>query len=213
MRKSLFVAVVLSLGCGSSSSGTGGPAECASFTPCGGSIVGTWMETERCSTIQPSSSSTCIPDVLVGDVISNNVQRDDTTTFANDGTYSIVSLENGTMTVAYLQRCMTAINETCAQFQASIDCGSTGLACGTRGFSASCSANAAGNCECIENFTNSTTHEDGTYTLSGNMLTMARTDSTTTPLPVDYCVQGNTLTMRVTSPTYTGSAIVTHTRQ
>ena len=213
MRKSFFVALVLSFGCDGSSSGTGTSGACAAFTPCGGSIVGTWKMTDMCSTLHPSSSSTCIPDVLVGELISNNVQKDETTAFANDGTYSTVSVENGTMTVAYLQRCLTEVNQTCAQFQASIDCGSTGRLCGPAGFSASCSANAAGNCECIENFSDYTNNEDGTYTLSGNTLTMARTGSATTSQLADYCVQGNTLTLHASSPTYTGSIAVTYTRQ
>ena len=199
MHKSLLVILVLSVGCGSSSSDS---AQCASFTPCGGSPVGTWRITAFCSTPQTSApnGSTC-SDAAIG---IHNIQLTGTANFASSGTYSIATTSTGTMDITYPSSCLSAGNTSCAKLQTVMT---------PTNPSASCVSNAAGDCTC-DMAINGTSTEQGTYTTSGSSITMVKTGSTATPDDVsEFCVQGNTLTLHAADTTNSVSVTMAMTRQ
>jgi hypothetical protein len=201
MRRSFFVAFVLMIGCDGSSKETGGLGECAAFTPCGGSLVGTWRVTGICSDITPSSSSTCIPDVLVGYNVTGIILPKGAMNFTDSGGYSYHWVTNGTMKITFLRRCFTDVNMICAEFDNQV---------GAPNFSTSCSPDTAGDCECTETFTDYTDDGEGAYSTTGNSLTTSVTSGGHLPALEDYCVQGNTLKIRQTIPTYDGAIIKTY---
>jgi hypothetical protein len=205
MRILPFAILIVSLGCGGSSSGTGGLAACGDFTPCGGSVVGTWRITEYCSEPATFSSSNCTMKIDL-----SNVQLSGTFDFTSSGSYSSAGSGGGTATFTYSQGCLTAMKIACAQMASSIESADAGV-------SLSCISNAAGDCNCTEAMPQTAGSEQGTYTISGSSLVMTKTGSTDAPTPSDYCVQGNTLKMRQTGPTSAtssgGSSIMVLTRQ
>ena len=198
MRKSIFVILFLALGCDGSSVGTG---TCGAFTPCGGSIVGTWRITAYCYNAGTSTSASC-----PGEIVSSHLQPSGTVTFASGGTYSTAMKMSGTIDFMYPASCLTSYGVTCAQLVTSTNTADAGV-------SLSCNSNAAGDCTCAENLAGASSTEEGTYTTAGNTLTMTKTGSTSTPTPTDYCALGSSLTLHSTSSNSSGSATLVLAKQ
>jgi hypothetical protein len=135
----------------------------------------------------------------------SNIQVSGTFVFASDRSYSTSMLLSGTMNLTYAQTCLTSFNLICAKI------GATTTA--DAGISASCASNAAGDCACTEDLNNVASKEQGTYSTSGNSLTMVKTGATKAPDPTEYCVQGNTLTMHSANSTSSATATLVATRQ
>jgi len=190
--------LVLPLACGGSSGGTPGLAACGDFTPCGGSLVGTWNITNYCSDLTSTTSSTSTCGITVG---MNNMRPSGTVTFTSSGTYSSATKMSGTADFTYSKDCLTQMNQTCAQL-------GTPVGGADAGVSMSCNSTAAGDCACTESLNGTTGAEQGTYTISGTSMTMTKTGSTSTPTPSDYCVRGNRLTISATSSSATTSGTV-----
>jgi hypothetical protein len=188
MRRLLFALLVFSLSCDGSSSGTGNMAACGAFTPCGGSLVGTWKSTGFCSDITSATSGSC---TMTMD--TSNFHPSGTFTFSSDGTYSSVGTVSGTLNVNYTQGCFSGMT--------TMSCpGLSSAASSTdAGVTLNCTSGTAGDCQCTETLPGTTTTEQGTYTTSGASLATTQTSSTSTPSTSDYCVQGNTLKLRTTS--------------
>jgi hypothetical protein len=134
------------------------------------------------------------------------VQVNGTLSFTSTGTYSIAGTENGTNNVTYPQACLTSVDMTCARLE-------TALSAGMGGLSGSCQSNAKGDCACTESIVNVPISEQGTYSTSGSSLTMIKTGGATSEGSTKYCVQGDTLMMQATSPTMSGSATLTATKE
>ncbi len=211
MTKTIFAVASLAsamlLGCGGGTStadggisfgngGSGGSSgdNSCSFTPCGGSLLGTWHISGFCLSNRDAGSSTSLNDA--GCSTTANVQKEEfggTFTFRNDGTYTIDFTLSSASTVTYSAPCLTG-SFSCAALDTTYKSGGITDA----GFSGSCSTVAGGSCVCSESFNEHPPSEDGTYSTSGTTVTSVP-KSTGTPDTSDYCVQGNTLKLRSTS--------------
>ena len=203
MRKMLYIVPAILFGCGGGLNGPGGSGECGTFAPCGGAVEGTWKITSYClagSFASDSTASTCSTTMAM-----SNIQVSGTLAFASDHTYSMSIVASGTVDFTYTQSCLTSSSLTCAKLGVATKADA--------GISFSCTSNTAGDCTCAEDLNNAASNEKGTYSTSGNSLTLAKTGATKAPDPTEYCVQGNTLTMHSASATSSGSATLVATKQ
>ena len=201
MRNFLFVGLasilVTSLGCDGSSPG----GQCASFTPCGGALVGTWQINGVCITAPDAGASTS----PCGSAVSrSNMQYQGSFTFRSDSTYSIAISVSGTSQVTYSAECLTSFGMSCAAISSLLAAGADA------GVSGSCSSTSSGGCSCSENISNVSSPEDGTYTTSGTSFSTTPSSSSASPATADYCVQGNRLTIGVNDSG--GSMVITATK-
>jgi hypothetical protein len=198
MKRQLFlvaIPIVVALVGGSS-----GGASCGTFTPCGGSVVGTWKVTTLCLDFTTSTSTTC-PD----ESVSEAIQPSGTITFTSSGTYSVAVVMNGSAKFGYPSTCLGNLGMTCAQIDSALQKeGATDA-----GVSGSCASGAAGSCTCSEKVTNAASSETGTYTTTGSSIAMISSSSTSSQEPTEYCVQGNKLTLHSTNTAGSSSIILT----
>ena len=198
MRRLLFlvaIPIVASLaGCGGSSGGS-----CVTFTPCGGSVVGTWKVTTLCSDFTSSTSATCS-----GETVSESIQPTGTITFTSSGTYSVAVLMNGSAKFSYPSTCLSTLGMTCAQIDSALQL--TGAT--DAGISGSCSSGSAASCTCSEKVTNASSNEMGTYTTSGSSIAMIPSSSASSQEPTEYCAQGNSLILHATNTSGSSSTII-----
>ena len=106
------------------------------------------------------------------------------------------------------------VSELCTAFQAAVQSSIAkadgGSLSGLTSFTCSVENNT---CVCVEVFTNLAVNETGTYTTSGNQLTITITGGSTADggFPTsDYCVSGSTLKIR--SPSTEGDVVTKLTR-
>jgi hypothetical protein len=190
MRDFLFVGFasifLVLLGCDGSSNGSGG--HCASFTPCGGALTGTWQITGTCFELPDAGSSTS----SCGSTASTaNLQYKGSFTFRSDGTYSIAVSMSGSSKVTYTAECLSSFGMSCEAISSSLG------GAGDAGVSGSCSSTSSGGCACAETINNVQSPEEGTYTTSGTTFVTTPSNSSSSPTTADYCVQGNRLTIGV----------------
>jgi len=235
----VLVACVATAGCGSSSGkktdgggGTGGGGiggangdagvntSCPSFTACGGNIVGTWRYVSGCGS---QSSATC-PSVHVMTMTTAGSQA--TYTFGSGGVFSYTFSGSANEMLSYALGCLSSITDAgipqaCADLQSlyreAIDQPDAGSAVGEV-TSATCSAGGNQTCDCALVFTYlSQQTMTGTYTVSGNQLTVVITSTgadggAADDRPAEYCVSGNTLTLHFPDSSGSGDFITTFTR-
>jgi hypothetical protein len=186
----LFVGVFLvTTACGGGSSRGGGDdmasdgasggdaadssAACATLSPCGGDVVGTWAVSNACVVSTPPLSS------CAAGTVSMSMQVSGTVTFRADGTYAVNTLAGITETLGMPASCLGG--EDCATLQTSLLQGQSGVS------SAVCSGAPSSACTCNEVFAPQRNTDSGTYTITGT--------SVTSPViyPQTYCVQGDTI--------------------
>lgn len=184
MRK-MILALLLSLSCGSSSTKSGDLAACGDFTACGGSPVGTWKLSKYCTDGMTMTFAECTMTMDLG-----GFDPSGTYTFSSDGTYRTQTTVSGTMEIGYSKGCLSD-NKTCDNMVSSSSL--------KEGVTVDCASASGGGCQCTEKADNFANTEEGTYTISGSLLTMTRTESSGTS-PMDFCVQGNTLKLHSTTP-------------
>lgn len=188
------------------STGAGGVNGNCSFTACGGNLVGTWNIESLCS---PDASATCAQPVTIDR--SRSVA---TYTFASNGSFTFAASGTLTETISYTKDCLgpgsdAGVPELCTSLQsaiqASIARADGGSLSGLTSFTCSVQNDR---CVCVEVIMPATTTETGTYTTSGNQVTVTITNpSTDAGFPTaDYCVSGTTLKLR--SPSTSGSDVV-----
>ena len=179
----------------------GGPAAtCGKVPPCGGDVVGDWTFAEVCesnasiaaskaSFAMMAAQSWCVGQTLVG----IESQASGSLVFDGDGTYSLALEFGGYLDIDYPPSCLAGLgcDDATAGFQAQIDDGSfplrnvTAIACtGTSG------------CLCRATV-DARQYEDGTYAISGSVLTFTATNGAAIDKP--YCVAGNALHILKTS--------------
>ena len=203
MAKSLFaVAAILSvasLACGGGSSSS---TSCGTFTPCGGSVVGTWTISNECVSMPDAGASK--PDSSCSTTSQSDIKMGGTVTFRSDGTYTANRTMSGSGTNTYSAGCLSG-SLTCPYLDSTYNSPGTADA-GTHG---SCSSTSDGGpCTCSATFNINRPPETGTYTTSGNTLTTVPTSGANSP-PSDYCVQGNTLVIRTSDTSDGQSAVIT----
>jgi len=217
-------------GTGGSGGGSGGSAgtnvdaavngvSCDPFTACGGNIVGTWRLVSSCG----SASSWPCPST---ERIAFKSMTQSTYTFASDGTFTFAASGDLTETLLYPLACLGGITDAgspqaCADIErAFVTPSQTGDA-GTQTVvvrSVSCSTAANESCACMAVLGSTAAAQtlNGSYTISGNQLTIVASasdagvrDAGTDSVP-EYCVSGNTLTLHYVSSSSDG--VVTFTR-
>jgi hypothetical protein len=155
----------------------GGSASCATASPCGGNLVGTWKVTQSCLTATGDLNSLCD-----GGGVSANIafMFSGTVTYNADGTYSSAFTGTETAHDQFPSGC-APFGATCEQLGQQVIDGGT----------ISCSTDTAGVCTCDSvaplKDTNPTS---GTYSTTGSTLTTTQDGMTSTS---SYCVQGSVL--------------------
>jgi hypothetical protein len=176
-----FVTAAGAAGCSSSA-----PSCSPTFTPCGGSLVGTWTYESACGASAVAMMQCPGASVDVAPNVSG------TYTFNADGTYStnLTIEESGTETVP--ASCLGGVT-ACAQLDATLNTGGLTIAL------TSCSGTASQSCTCTVSVSGTLT-QTGKYATAGN-------DFSVTPsggaagMPTGYCVAGSTLEIGAGSST------------
>ncbi len=173
----LFSSLLLALvaeGCGGSTPSCG-----ATFTPCGGSLEGTWVYQTACGTTAFQMME--CPGVVV------NVPPDvsGTWTFNADGTYStdLAIEESGTETIPL--SCLAGVTD-CTKLNNSSNFAGLNVSL------TACTGNANQTCTCTV-AESGTLAESGKYATAGNNLSLTVNGSTNPGTPSGYCVSGNQL--------------------
>jgi hypothetical protein len=174
------------LGCGSSSGGGGSDdasGTCGKVAACGGDLVGTWKVAAACANITSMPSNSQCPNESVQGA---SVTASGTSTFNSDLTFSLDLTESVSETLVVPMSCLTAggTTVTCDDLSSTL-----GAALGDGGVMTSCTTSGS-NCNCTIGLAGQSTHETGTYSVSGNSFSTIVGGTTST---TDFCVQGNQL--------------------
>lgn len=172
--------------CGGGSSNGGGT--CSSAAACGGNIVGSWMITSSCITVDTSSM---MPEVDCPGATGSaeGFKITGTATYGADMTYTENSTMSGTVVVNLPSSCLMqqGLTLTCAQVQQVLQ-----LAIAGSEFSSATCTGSSG-CTCKMVLVPQMSTETGTYTATtAGLLTQMATGGDTSQS--DYCVKGTTLT-------------------
>ena len=242
LRSVVFVVCAVIAGCGSSSGskpdggGSGGAAGSGgggsggtnvdaavgggscSFTACGGNLVGTWRFASSCGLLSCSQSQ---------HIMTEQAGNGATYVFGGDGTFSATASGSWSQTFRYPAGCIASSSdagttEACAALEertrTALQQIDSGVPLGPITFTCVVDGNQV--CVCSEMYSfSSPLIQTGTYTTSGNQITVTITGSSfdagagdgVAPAPSEYCVSGNTLTLRSMSGT-AATTVVTLTR-
>ena len=188
-----------------STSGTGGTGDpvaidsmCASFTACGGDVVGTWKPTKLCSNATDmggAGGAAGLPE-CASNTQMNMASSDALYTFKSDGTYSVT----GSLTVAV----SFTVDDACAMDQGAPDaatfCELASLFGGSAsGLDVTCKM-SGGVCGCVFGSTQDQ-GSTGTYTIDGDSITIEQKTGTTSQAEGthDFCVKSDSLTLSNTA--------------
>jgi len=174
-------------------------ADCGSFTPCGGNVVGTWNLVRFCIGTDAFGGTTSLPAECAGIVKSVDVNAAETFTFLADGTVTTDAQAGSmAMTYVYTSACLNATSGTSVTAENLVTtCSGLSVAFAAAGMTASagsitpCTA-SGDNCVCnlLKDIPQNSATD--TYTTSGsNLITTASKDGKVTR--DTYCVSGNTL--------------------
>jgi hypothetical protein len=173
----------------------GGPAAtCGTYPPCGGDVVGTWTFVDECESdasiaaikanfARMAAQSFCVGQTLVG----IEPAASGTLVFDAAGTYTLTLVAGGYLDINYPASCLAGLScdDTTAGFQSQI-------ADRTFPLPTVSTISCTGTSDCLCRATvDSPRSEDGTYSVSGNILTFAA--STGIVVDKSYCVEGNAL--------------------
>jgi len=168
---------------GSAGSAGSGSDTCASFTPCGGTPIGTWNIRDFCTAnsiiMNPTDCAGAVFQVTSSSATGSITLNSDLTAATN---VMVTVGESASLPAS----CFT--QDQCTQFQ-------TGVAQSDGVTGATCSYSASTGCFCSLTIT-SQQASSGTYTTSGTNVTLSTADAD--PETDAYCVSGNTLTIQNT---------------
>jgi hypothetical protein len=193
---------------GSGSAGVGGAdagGACASFTACGGSLLGTWQLTSTCFSMPPAASG-CADET----VDAATFHESGSYVFNSDLTYSASVIPSGTLGFTMPQSCTPAqpIATTCAVFNSTYS--SLVSQPGSPYASAGCAV-AGTDCVCTFTFNGQTVSATGSYAVGTDTVTLTPAGSTTSTTN-NFCVQGAALSLDAVSligTAVTGPAVLT----
>ena len=211
----LAVGLVVSLlACdgGSANPGASVGGACPTFTPCGGNVVGTWRLKSMCIKSTPTDAAIACSMQSTG--ISSTSGYNATYTFSANGTFTGSISGTMTQTLSYpgvaCSRSDAGAGQYCADIQQSIQnayagAADAGAVSAIKSFSLTCTASGSEACKCDQSLTYSPYTLEGTYTTSGDSITVTMTGVSLlgdggigdggTGGPAAYCVSGNTLTL------------------
>jgi hypothetical protein len=157
----------------------GGGASCASVSPCGGNIVGTWKVTQSCVTATEditSAGAGCTGASAVFDITYGG-----SLTYHADLTFDYSAVTASDVVHEHFPNGCSPFGLTCEQLaQTATDAGRIG-----------CSTDTQGGCNCDDVMMLTSTNPTGTYAVSGSKL--ATSNPNGQPSTSSYCVQGNLL--------------------
>jgi hypothetical protein len=161
--------------------GTGGSgAGCASVSPCGGNIVGTWKVTQSCVTATEDFSTAA--SGCTGASADLGITYGGSVTYNADLTFDYSAVTASEVVHEHFPSGCDPFGLTCQQL------GQTATDAGT----GRCSTDTTGGCNCDSTLMLTSTSPTGTYTVSGSKLT-ATSSMTGMPSTTSYCVQGSLL--------------------
>lgn len=172
--------------------GAGGGGEtCASWTPCGGDVVGRWSIADTCSVDTRDPSCPGATGSLSGFRVEGTYE------FAAGGTYSATVTTQGSASISVPVTCLSGsgVTITCADLNMVYMSGAADPAGPVA--SASC-LTVRGACTCVVGFRPVPVTVQGTFSTSGNRLTTTQVGRE--PQVGDYCVAGNQMTLGQTMP-------------
>jgi len=181
---------------------------CPAFTPCGGDLVGTWRLQSECLSTMPTSGN-CVVGFSAIDLSAFQ----ESFTFRANGTLTVSMTGTMAETLRYAAGCFltdASATDSCSALQQQAQSSWPGQAdAGLVPFNLAkfeCSVDSTGVCVCDEKLDFNQHAESGTYSISGNQVTIS--DLSASPLPdgglpdagtnepADYCVSGNTLMLK-----------------
>jgi hypothetical protein len=188
---------------------------CPAFTPCGGDLVGTWRVKSECLSTMPTSGN-CFVGVSAIDLSAFQ----ESFTFRANGTVTVSMTGTMAETVRYAASCFlgdASAALSCSALQQQAQSSWPGQAdAGIVPFNLErfeCSVDSTGACACDERLGFNQHAQGGTYTTSGNQVTISDLrdgglPDAGTSEPADYCVSGNTLMLKPMSTTDSTSDIL-----
>jgi hypothetical protein len=170
--------VIALAGCGGDDDKKSGSA-CSAFTPCGGSVVGTWNVKDYC--VQGKVAVDGCPTAAF---TFENVGATGTMTFNADMTGTATIAVTGGMKLTLPQTC--TMGATCAAVDTALK---DDLAMDAQAPFSSVVCTGAADCTCIYTFKSESSTDGGSYSTSGSILTQGTDQS-------DYCVSGSELRIK-----------------
>ena len=148
------------------------------FTPCGGTLVGTWSFDTGCN-VSNLATMTC-PSV------TSTVSPAATGTYAfnGDGSYTLNLTVDETGSVVYPAACLSGIS-ACSGLDSTTTAGALTL-------TTTCTGSVTSSCTCAASFTG-TVMDTGTYTTAGTTFTTSSMITGQTSPAAGYCVKGSQL--------------------
>jgi hypothetical protein len=188
-----------SVGAGGGAGAAGAGGACASFTACGGSLLGTWQLTSTCFFMPPAASG-CAAET----VDAATFHESGSYLFNSDLTYAASAIPSGTLGFTMPQSCTPAqpIATTCAVFNSTYS--SLVSQPGSPYASAGCAVSGT-DCVCTFTFNGQTVSAAGTYVVGTDTVTLTPAGSTTSTTN-NFCVQGTSLSLDAVS--LVGTAVV-----
>jgi hypothetical protein len=165
--------------------GGGSGGTCSVFTPCGGSVVGTWDVKEFCAT---GSMALEIPNCPTASAVVENFTATGSVTYNANLTSSGNVAFTGVMKATVPMSCLNG--QTCAQLESAFKAELTDP--NTDFTSAACTGSTA--CVCMLGLKSMQVAEPGTYLTSGNNLT--HRDAANEEDNYEYCASATELRMR-----------------
>ena len=173
---------------GGSGGGTTPPTNCTNGATCGGDLVGTWNVTSSCLNVTGDWDVSLFSFGCPTVPINGSLHVTGSWTANGDGTYTDNTTTTGTVTFPLSDSCLSvsSVKSECSK-----------MASGVVGWSATCSTDASGQCNCT-----ATANQKGGIGVvspwaanSGDYTTSASGLNTDGTVDYSYCVAGNTLTL------------------
>jgi hypothetical protein len=185
---SIVLAASAVVACGNSGSDA---QTCASYSACGGNIVGNWTIDAECDS--PAASTTVpapIPTCLSATATTTRVFVSGTASFTADGKYTTTTTFSGNETITLPASCLMGLGNptSCDALGAQLQSNA-----GDAGTTPTCTGTISVSCACTLTTTTQTTTTQGTYTTSGDQLNQNPAGSSGTPTTETYCVRGSSL--------------------
>lgn len=162
-----------------------------SFAACGGDIVGDWSISGGCV---DDGGNNGLSELCATATIDVDFNTTGTVSFGADGSFSSNVANTGSLSLNLPKECLASLGGSCENFSSS--------------FEQPCTTGADGSCGCIIPADDNTAGDTGTYSVSGNALTM-QSASSTTPDELEYCVEGNNLHVKQTKDGTTSVYVAT----
>jgi hypothetical protein len=189
---------------GQSGSGVGGAPNCSPFTPCGGSVVGSWKVASSCLKLSGDMDTKLLSLGCPSVPVTGSLQVEGTFVANADGTYRDNTTTSGSVSFPLSPACLSVSSVAVA-------CDRIGSIFEAAGWDTANCTGGDGQCNCTLNVDKQKgglgavvpyTETAGMYTTSGNSLTA-------TNVTYSYCAAGDTLNLVPQVSGTSGSVVLT----